>query len=62
MVLENASENKVVLNGGNTRIVFNLRNSFGTQAVVKSVLNASVRSLVGKDSIDVTSEAVIKLA
>lgn len=30
VVLENAGTNKVMIDGGNTRLVFNMRNSFGT--------------------------------
>lgn len=60
VVLE-SKHHDVFLKNGNTKLIYYLRNSFGGQAVIKSVLSATVRSNDKSKPIDVTKLATANM-
>lgn len=60
VVLE-SKHHDVFLKNGNTKLIYYLRNSFGGQAVIKSVLSATVRSHDKSKPIDVTKLATANM-
>lgn len=61
-VVLGSTNHNIYLSNGNTKLIYNLKNSFGVQAVIKSVSNAIITPLGNpSQKIDVTKVSTFKM-